>query len=103
MLDKVELLVAGCRPEVAADYGCRLTLGLTFFTDHEHAGLLAERGIGEHYIETPAWIRAQAVVGPYRQTAFVDCGGADALQERAHRTKPCDAIDDLDTGQSLKL
>ena len=51
MLNEVELLVAGRRPEVVADNNQRLALFVAIFANHGDARLFAERRIGQHHVE----------------------------------------------------
>ncbi len=80
MLEEIELLVAGRRPEVVADDDQALFAFLAFLVDHRDARLLAERRIGQHHVVSSRRLLVQAV--GHRDRALV---AADAVQVEVHR------------------
>ncbi len=101
MLDEIELLVAGGRPEVVAFVGERLAVGLALLVDDGHAALLAERRIGQHHVEALAGVGDQAVVDHHRRSASLRSAAADAMQVEVHHAQAGGVVDDLPAAEGL--
>ena len=80
MLQKVQLLVGGGRPEVLALIGERFFVSLAFVVDDGDTAFLAKGRIGEHYIKAITRIADQAVT--HLDRTFLT---ADAVQIKIHR------------------
>jgi hypothetical protein len=102
VLDEVELLVAGGRPEVGAVVGEGLFVGLAVVVEDGDRGLLAEGGIREDDLGLVGLggLGAEGVVGLDRGVAVVVVG-ADAVQEQVHGAQATDPLDELDAAQGL--
>ena len=101
VLDEVELLVRGRRPEVGAVVGERLAVGLALLVDDRDGRLLAEGRIGDHDVDVVAGLVAQGVVGADRRLAACR-RRADAVQEEVHRAQAGDAVHQLDAAQRVE-
>ena len=100
VLEKVELLVAGRRPEVVAVDRQAFLLRLAFLVDDGHAALLAERRIGHHHLVIFAAVAAERVAN--FDGHLVRAVRADAVQQHIHAAQPCHAVDQLDAVESFR-
>ncbi len=94
VLEKVELLVAGRRPEVVAVDRQAFLLRLAFFIHNRHAALLAERRIGHHHFVIFAALAAERVTNLDRH--LIRSVRADPVQEHIHATQPRHAVHQFD-------
>ena len=99
VLEEVELLVAGRRPEIVAVDRQAFLLRLACLVDDGHAALLAERRIGQHHFVILAALAAERVTNLDRH--LVCSVRADAVQEQIHAAEPRHAVDQLDAAKSV--
>jgi len=96
MLEKVELFVGGGGPEVLPLDNIRLLGSLAVFTDNGGATFLAERGIGQDYLEAVAGVGGQSIAYIQGQFATVI---TDTVQHQVHGAKTGRALDQLPAGK----
>ena len=86
VLDEVELLVRGGRPEVRAVVGQRLAVGLALLVDDRDRGLPAERRIGHDHLRMGTRLVAEGIVG--LDEPLITGIRPDAVQEEIHPAEP---------------
>src|SRR5439155_21618766 len=86
MLEKVELLVAGRRPEVVAVNRQALLLRLALLINNRYAALLPEWRIGHHHFIIFAALAAERITNLDRH--LVRSVRADAVQQHVHAAQP---------------
>ena len=91
VLDEVELLVGGRRPEVITLDDIPLLGDLALFAHDRCAALLPKRRIGHHDVEPIPRISGQGV-GHDDGQVFV---APDPVEHQIHRAEPCCALDQL--------
>ena len=69
MLDEIELLVGGGRPEILTAVGQFVGYGFVVLGGGADRGFLAERGIGQDVIHTDTGIRRKGIPVVYRHIA----------------------------------
>ncbi len=94
VLEKIELLVAGRRPEVVAVNRQAFFLRLALFVHDRHAALLAERRIGHDHLIILAALAAERVTNFDRHLSR--SLRADPVQQHVHAAEPRDAVHQLD-------
>lgn len=92
MLDKIELFVRRGRPKVLPVIGKIVGFPLAIVIGEAHRTFLAERGIGQHVIESLTAGRNQGIIGRYRHPT-IDL--ADIVQEHIHQAEAARIGDNL--------
>ena len=100
VLNEIELLVGGRRPEVLPVIGQVVRLFLAFIVGEAHGAFFAERRIGEDIIEALRWTAHKRVV---RRDQHVAVDLADVMQEHIHQAQAARVGDDFVAVEGLVL